>query len=130
MQRIYAVWQRLVKVLPLHRKRVTIKPEYVIGIHLPDCRLESLVERGQPVVLRIARLVDRVVAGHPWVVLVTRRDLLPKPDGAILVVLVVPEGGVVGRVVRVPVAVLTAGNSVHVEDGVDLVLGTLFSQSC
>ena len=49
--------------------------------------------------------------------------MLPEPNGAVLVVAVVPKGGVGGGVVGVPARGLTAGDCVHVEDGVDLVGG-------
>lgn len=45
---------------------------------------------------------------------VARGDLGPEPNAAVLVVFVVPEGGMRGGVVGVPVGVLAAGEGVHV----------------
>jgi hypothetical protein len=42
-----------------------------------------------------------------------------------LVIFVIPEGGVGGGVVGVPVGILAAGDGVHVEDCVDFVFGAL-----
>ncbi len=64
--------------------------------------------------LRVAGLVDRVVACDPRVGGVAGGDLRPEPEGAVLVVFVVPESGVRGGVVGVPVGVLAAGEGVHV----------------
>ena len=50
------------------------------------------------------------------------RELLPEPDYAVLVVLVVPKVGDVGASVRMPVGVLTAWCGVEVEDGVNALL--------
>lgn len=69
--------------------------------------------------------VDRIVASHPGVALVPRRNLFPQPDAAILVIFVVPEGGIISHIVGVPVRVLAARNRVQVENGVDLVFRTL-----
>jgi len=111
---IYGVWERLVKVLPLHGECVTIQPEDVVGVDFSDSRLEAVVERRKTVVKRVTWLVDWVVTSYPSVVLVTFSDLSPEPDDTILVVFVVPEAGVVGNVVRVPVRVLSAGSGVKV----------------
>jgi hypothetical protein len=56
---------------------------------------------------------------------VARGDLGSEPNAAVLVVFVVPEGGMRGGVVGVPVGVLAAGKGVHVEDCVDFAFGTL-----
>ena len=114
MKSIYGVWERLVKVLPLHGECVTIQPEDVVGVDFSDSRLEAVVERRKTVVKRVTWLVDWVVTSYPSVVLVTFSDLSPEPDDTILVVFVVPEAGVVGNVVRVPVRVLSAGSGVKV----------------
>lgn len=80
--------------------------------------------------LRVAGLVDGVVTRDPGVFLVARSDLLPQPDGAILVVLVVPERGPRRRVIGVPIWILAARERVHVEDGVDLVFRALGLSVC
>lgn len=125
MKSIYRVRERLVKVLPLHGKCVSIQPEDVVRVNLPDGWLNAVVEGWQTVVERITWLVDRVVAGYPGIVLVTFGDLSPEPNDTILVVLVVPESGVVSNIVRVPVGVLTARRRVKVQNCVDFVLRAL-----
>lgn len=62
----------------------------------------------------VAGLVDGIVACDPGVVFIAVGDLFPKPDAAVLVVLVVPEGGVRGGIVGVPVGILPAGKGVHI----------------
>lgn len=74
---------------------------------------------------RVAGLVDGIVACDPGVGDVAFCELGPEPDAAVLVVFVVPEGGVGGGVVGVPVGILAAGDGVHVEDCVDFVFGAL-----
>ena len=69
----------------------------------------------------VGGLVDRVVAGHPGGVPVAVGDELPQVHGAVLEVPMRPEGGDVGRIVTVPVVVLTAGQGVQVDDRVDAV---------
>lgn len=64
--------------------------------------------------LRVTGLVDRIVACDPRIIAVVLCDLCPEPDGAGLVVFVIPEGGVQRGVVGVPVGVLSAGEGVHV----------------
>jgi hypothetical protein len=98
----------------------------VVGIHGPDYRLVAVVEGRETVVEGITGLVNRIIACDPGVVLVVFCNLAPEPDGAVLVVFVVPEGGVGGGVVGVPVRVLAAGDSMHIEDCVDVVFGALW----
>lgn len=97
----------------------------MLVIDSTDRWLQARIESREASVFRVAGLVDGIVACDPRVRAVAGGDLRPEPDGAILVVLVVPEGGVRGGVVGVPVGVLAAGQGVHVEDCVDFVFGTL-----
>jgi hypothetical protein len=115
----------VLEALPLHGEGVAVEPEDVLGVDGADRGLDAVVEGGQAPVLRVARLVDRVVAGDPGVGLVVCSELLPEPDGAVLVVFVLPEGGVVGAAVAVPVGVLAAGEGVQVQDCVDFVFCAL-----
>jgi hypothetical protein len=88
----------------------------------------------------VAGFVKRVVTGDPGVGFVVRCEMLPEPEGAVLKMFVVPElslavrlvfvlwereGGTYDMVtdVRVPVAILPAGNSVQVDDGIDFMGG-------
>jgi hypothetical protein len=98
----------------------------VVGIHSPDYRLVPVIEGGETVVEGITGLVNRIIACDPGVVLIVFCDLAPEPDGAVLVVFVVPERGVGGGVVGVPVRVLAARDGMHIEDGVDVVFGALW----
>ena len=108
---------------PFHSEGVAVQPEDMVRIDGADSGLEPIIERRQAPVLRVAGLVERVVSRDPGVSTVVSGKLLPEPDSAVLVVFVVPEGGVVSRVVGVPVAVLAAGSGVHVEDGVEALGG-------
>lgn len=125
MHRIHTIRQHPLEPPPLHRERVPIQPQDMLRVNCPNGLLHALVERRQPHVLRIAGLVQRIIPGHPGVAAIPGCDLLPQPDGAVLVVFILPEAGVVGWVVGVPVGVLAARGCVHVEDGVDVVVGAL-----
>ena len=92
----------LFKEMATH-KCIAIKPKHMIRIHLSDRRFQPLVESRQSPVLGIARFVDGIVAGNPRISSVSSGDLLPEPDDAVLVVLVVPKGCVVGWVVGMPI---------------------------
>lgn len=103
------------------------------------------VERWQPPVLWIAGFIDGIISHYPRVSFIAGSNLLPEPDRAILVVLIVPKSGVVCRVVAVPVAcanmssvldpvsvfrlssltVLTTWDCMHIDDGVDVMPSTL-----
>jgi hypothetical protein len=129
MQGINTIRQRLLEELPLHGKGIPIQPQNVSWIHFPDSRLQLVIKGRQTPVLWVTGLVNRIVSRHPWVVLVARSNLLPQPDRPVLVVLVVPEGRVIGPVVRVPVWILTAWDCVHVEDGINAIFCALTSQT-
>jgi len=129
MECVYTVGKRLVReVFPFHCERISIEPENVIRVYLADGWLEPVVKRGKSMVQWIARLVDRVVTSYPCIVLVSFCDLFPKPDRPVLMVLVVPESSVVGGVVRMPVSILSTRYGMHVQDGIDLVFGTLWAR--
>ena len=71
----------------------------------------------------IGGFIDGVVAGDPGVITVTAGEGFPEVDDAVLEVLVIPEAGVVGGVIAVPMLVLEAGERVEVDDGVNFVFG-------
>lgn len=66
--------------------------------------------------LTVGRLIDRIVACNPRITAIPRRDLFPQPDGSVLVILEVPEGGVGGWVITVPALIVPAWKSMHIED--------------
>lgn len=72
---------------------------------------------------QLAWFVSKVVVGNPLVVLILGGDWLPEPDGAILTVLEVPEVGISGTIIRVPICILGAGHRVHVNNSVDALHG-------
>lgn len=97
----------------------------MLRVDLANCWDDAVVEGEETSPLRVGRLVHRVVSRYPRVPAVSLSNVLPQVDSTVLEVNVVPEGGVAGRVVGVPILVLAAGQCVDVEDSVDLVLGTL-----
>jgi len=127
VQGVYRVRKRLVEMLPFHGERVTVQPEDVVRVNFSDSRLEAVVERRKTVMERVTWFVDWVVASYPCVVLVAFGNLSPQPDDSVLVVLVIPEAGIVGDIVRMPIRILSSGGGMQVENGVDLVLGALTS---
>ncbi len=114
MKRIYAIWQDLCEATPFHRERVSVQKQDVIWINLADCRLDPLIERRKSDVFWVTRFVDGIIPGDPGIVLISLCELLPEPDSAVLMVFVVPESGVVGWIVRMPVWILAAGDGVHI----------------
>ncbi len=103
------------------RVAVAVEEEDVPVVHGADRLLEPLVERGQHLAARVARLVDRVEPGDLGPVLVAIRQRFPEIDHAVLEVGVVPELGDVRRVVAVPVLILPARQRMQVEDRIDAV---------
>lgn len=118
-----------------------------VGIDGAYGGLNAAVPGGQARLGGVARLVERVVADGPRVVLAVLGQLLSEPDGTILEVLGAPElVNVVARV-RAPVAAVTyrhnqwgrreggrrereegvcggtSGGGVQVQDGVDALVG-------
>jgi hypothetical protein len=90
-----------------------------------DPGLDAGVEGGETVVQSVAGLVDGIVACDPGIGFVVCGDLFPEPDSAVLKVFVVPEGGIVGATVAVPIGVLTTRKGMEIENGVDFVFSTL-----
>lgn len=90
-----------------------------------DGFVQPVVQIDQPFMfgVRIRGLIQDVVAGDPGIIFVARCELLPKPDKAVLEVLVSPEVAYVGTAVRMPSPTLTAWSCVDVDDGVNGVFG-------
>jgi hypothetical protein len=110
--------------------RVALHEEDMVKINPSDRGDDAVVESQQPRPLRVGGLVHGVVACDPGIPLVSTGNVLPKVDDAVLEVNVVPEGGVSGRVVGMPVLILAARAGMQVEDCVDSVLGALVFISC
>lgn len=123
--RVYRVIEYLCKAGEVHAKCVALKPENVFGINIADSGDDAIVEGEQASPLDVGGFVEGVVSRDPRISLVSLRNNLPQVDDSILEMLVVPEGGVAGRVVGVPILVLAAGSGVEVENRVDFVLGAL-----
>lgn len=90
----------------------------MIRVDFADGGFETIIEGWEPDVLGIARLINRVVTGDPRIRGVVGGKLLPKPDGAVLVVFIVPESSVGGGVISVPPWRLATWKSVHIEDSI------------
>jgi hypothetical protein len=123
VQRIDGVLQRLAEEVELRGVGVAVEEEDVVGVDLADGAGQPLVERADDRARLVGRLVHEVVSRHPRLVAIPRRDRLPHVDDAVLEVRVLPEQRAVGRVVRVPVVVLPAGQGVQVDDAEDPVGG-------
>ena len=123
VRRVLPILVRLAEMRKVGRKRVAVEEKSVVGVDTADRSVDTVVERDQARLVRVRRLVERVVARDPRVVLVMLRELFPEPYDAVLEVLVVPEVGDVRARVRVPVCVLPAWRGVQVKDGVDAMLG-------
>lgn len=81
----------------------------MIGINVPDCWYNPVIECQETTPFGISRLVHGVVARNPGVALVSPGNMLPEINGSILEVFVIPERGMAGGVVGVPVLVLATG---------------------
>lgn len=112
-----------IKVRKVRGKRVSVQEQDVVRVDLADGRIDLMVPGLKSLVGGVAGLVERVVSSDPRIALEVGSDLLPEPDAPVLEVLVGPELGNVMRRVRVPISVLAAGRGVHVEDGVDALVG-------
>lgn len=97
----------------------------MVRIDIPDRRHDTVVECQQTSPLRVSGLVHGVVTSNPWIAFVSSRNMFPQVDRPVLEVFVVPEGGVSGRVIAVPILVLSTGKGVKVENSVDTIFGAL-----
>jgi hypothetical protein len=86
----------------------------MVRVDLANCLLNTSIECGEPNMLRIARFVEGVVSSNPRIASVPGGDLLPEPNSPVLVVLVIPESSIAGRIVGVPVWILTTRDGMHV----------------
>lgn len=120
MHSINAVRKNLIEAFPLHGERVSIQPQDMIWVNSSDGFLNALIESRKTDVLRIARLIQRVISSNPWIVLVSCCNLLPQPYCPVLMILEIPESSVAGRVIRMPVPVLSTRSGVHIQNGVYL----------
>ena len=77
------------EALPFASEGVAVEPEDVVGVDGADGGFDAGVECGETEVLWVAGLVDRIVARDPGIISVAGRELLPQPDCAVLVILVV-----------------------------------------
>jgi hypothetical protein len=98
----------------------------MMRINLTKFFLDSLIERRKSHVLRITRLIERIIPSDPRIILIPSSDLLPKPHSPVLMILVIPEGSIARRVIRMPVRILATRNGMHIQDSVNAVCSTLF----
>lgn len=97
----------------------------MVRINIPNCGHNTVVECQQTSPLTVSRLVHGVVTGYPWIALVSSGNMFPQVDRSVLEVFVVPECGVSGRVIAVPILVLSTRQGMKVEDSVDTIFGAL-----
>ena len=112
-----------VELVPLEgaevgRVAVAVEKQHMVGVDRAHRRDAAVVERLHLGVGRVARLVHQVVAGDRRVAAVAVGEPLPEVHDAVLEVAVLPEEGVVRRVVAVPVHVLRTRQRMQVEDRV------------
>lgn len=108
---------------------VAIEENGVVRIDCTDSLVHTVVESDHASVVRVRWLVQRVVPSEPRVACIMLRELFPKPNRAVLEVFVDPEASDMCPVIRVPVGVLSSGNSVEIQDGIDSVLRTQINDS-
>ena len=112
------------KHMEFHRVAIAFQKENVIRIDGANGLVEPSVEGHDHLFTSITRLVDGIIACHPRMSLVPGGKHFPEVDHAVLEVLMLPEEGFVGRVVAMPGLILVAGQSMQVNDRVDLLFGT------
>src|SRR6266699_2586444 len=115
---------RLRKHVEFCRVTIAFQKEDVIGIDGADGLVEPPIEGYYHLFTGITRLIDRVVASHPGIPLVTIGVDLPEVNCPILKVLMLPEQGFVGWVVAMPGLILIARQGVQVDDCVYLLFAT------
>ena len=64
--------------------------------------------------LRVAGLIQRVIPSNPRVIPISSGNLFPKPDGSVLMILIIPESGIAGWIIGMPVWILAAWDGVHI----------------
>src|SRR5258706_9255063 len=101
----------------------------MVGVNCPNCSYHTLVKRVEQHSRRIGRLIKRIIASDPRVVLVTFGNNFPQPDGPILKMLVLPEKCLLRGVVGVPVLILVSSGSMQIEDGVNFVVSANLDHS-
>lgn len=88
---------------------VSVQEEDVIRINGSDGRASAIIEAEQVCLLgmRICRLVQNIIASNPCIRGVVVCNFGPKPDEAILKILVFPEIGDMSTGITMPSAALT-----------------------
>lgn len=71
-------------------------------VNISDGRDNSVIKSQQPSPLNICGLVHGIEPGNPRVTLVPFCQYLPQVDDPVLKMLVIPEGGITSRVIRMP----------------------------
>lgn len=90
---------RIPKLREIGRKGVPIQKKDMIRVDFSDRSIHSIVKVNQTCVLRVRWFVKRVVSCDPWVIIIVFSQLLPKPDGTILEVSMIPERSIVSWVI-------------------------------
>ena len=97
------------------------KDDDVVLVHLADRLVQRAHDDGEIFRRGAPRLIQDAVAGHRAAILVAQGDLLPQPDGALLVFRAVPVF-VPARAAAVMLPALAADGAVQIENHVDAAL--------
>jgi hypothetical protein len=145
VQRIGAILPSLIhlpEVGEVRCKGIAVPEDNVLRIVLANYVVNPIIPFRQTGMLWINGLVERVVARYPRVRCIVFGEFVPEPKRTILKVLVFPEEGEVSSVIGMPAWILATRRSyrrgrlgimqikektlrtVHVENGVDPMLGT------
>lgn len=101
---------------------VAVKEEDMMWVNGAYRRDDAVIERYKTRMTRVCRLIHRIIASDPRIILVMLRKFLPQPDNTVLKVAVPPEVTQVNSRIAVPPSILAAGACVQVENRVDAVL--------
>jgi len=115
---------RITELTKVRRKGVSVPENDMLIVYGANGVVNSIVEADEPRMLGVCRLIERIVASDPRIVLVVFRQFTPKPHETVLEVFVSPESSDVDTSIGMPVGILPAGSGVHIKDCVDPMLCT------
>lgn len=89
--RVLPSFMRITELGKIGRKGISVKENGMVGVDSANDVVNLVVKLDEPTVLGIGRLVEWVVASNPFVAFVVLGELRPKPEDAILEVLMIPD---------------------------------------
>ena len=96
----------------------------MIWIDSAHCRDNAIIERDEPRMARVGRLIHGIISSNPGIPSVMLCELLPKPNNSVFEVFVPPEIAKMYARIAVPATILATWACMQVENSIDAILGT------